>query len=603
MSRSEPTYIGRVVSVTGALVRVIMRSDMPSTLLALEGESYRIGQLGGFFRIPLGYTDLYSVCTQVGADAAPPHAQAVSVTVESDVDDTRGSRWMTLVLFGEAIGRSFQRGVGQYPTAGDEVHFLTRADLAVIHGSATLDENTVSIGTIASAAEIPARLNVAALVSRHGAIVGSTGAGKSNLVTVLVRTLASAYSSTRIVLIDVHGEYASALRDVASVFCIRADNARNERELAVPYWALPFAELLQIVAGDFQPQVEAAIRDRVLEMKRAAASGLAVPIGPEFVTADSPIPFSLRKLWFDLVDIEARTYSKSNVADQDAMSLKTRVAEGDAAELVPPRYPPATSTNTEPFPNRGRSNISRQLELLHSRLRDDRYDFLLDPAGGLMPDVEGKIETDLDSLVASWVGHDKPVTVIDVSRVPSEVLPTVVGTLMRMIYDSLFWAGDLPNGGRAQPLLVVLEEAHRVLSAGDDNPASRVFRMIAKEGRKNGVGLVVVTQRPTELDPGVLSQVGTMVALRTTNGADRAHVASYFPDDLGSLGDLLPALRTGEALFIGEAVPLPSRVRVRHAGQSSSGGDPSLPEAWLQARPDATEYSKALDRWRRSSRT
>ena len=137
MPLTDPTYIGQVASVTGSVVRVRLREDMPSTLVLIGGESYRVGQIGGFFRVPLGYANLYAVCTQIGADAAPPAGigEIVASPLEAE-DPTRlsGFRWMTIVLFGEGMGGEFERGVGQYPTVGDEVHLVTNEDLKVIYG-------------------------------------------------------------------------------------------------------------------------------------------------------------------------------------------------------------------------------------------------------------------------------------------------------------------------------------------------------------------------------------------------------------------------------------------------------------------------------------
>jgi hypothetical protein len=136
MSTNDPTYVGQVASVTGGVIRVRMRTDMPSTLIMVDGESYRVGQVGAFFRLPLGYSQLYAICTQVGADAAPPamlHASGSGLAID-DVSSA-GYRWMTIVLFGESLGNKFERGVGQYPTIDDEVHIVTTQDLNIIYSS------------------------------------------------------------------------------------------------------------------------------------------------------------------------------------------------------------------------------------------------------------------------------------------------------------------------------------------------------------------------------------------------------------------------------------------------------------------------------------
>jgi uncharacterized protein len=604
MPLADPTYIGQVASVTGAVIRVRLREDMPSTLVMIGGESYRVGQIGGFFRVPLGYTNLYAVCTQIGADAAPPGSAEGSfgAALEDDMQlHLSGYRWMTIVLFGEALGGEFERGIGQYPTVGDEVHLVTNDDLKVIYGWAKGKKGTISVGRIAAASGISADISVAGLVSRHSAIVGSTGAGKSNLVTVLLETVSDgSLPNARAIVIDPHGEYASALGDRARVFRIRPNEAAGERHLWVPFWALPFIELQQLTLGGLQPNHEAAIRDEVLDMKVAAAAHLAVPPPPETLTADSPVPFSIKKLWYELDKFERVTFPVN--APQTDANENAPEQTGDANLLRSDRYPAASPYNQAPYKNQKKRNLDRQLDLMRSRLKDARFSFLFSPGGGYEPDLNGEVQNDLNTLVRDWVGHDKPITIFDVSGLPSEVLPTIVGTMLRIVYDMLFWAQDLPIGGRQQPLLVVLDEAHRFVPEGVDTPAHRTLSMIAKEGRKYGTGLMLVTQRPSEIDSAILSQCGSMIALRLTNSADRAKVSAAVPDDLGGLVDQLPSLRTGEGVFLGEVMPIPSRVRVRKAKQKPVGDDPKLPDVWQAPdRPDGNLYTQALANWRAQS--
>ncbi|HTV56919.1 MAG TPA: ATP-binding protein [Terriglobia bacterium] len=604
MPLADPTYIGQVASVTGAIVRVRLREDMPSTLVMVGGESYRVGQIGGFFRIPLGYTNLYAVCTQIGADAAPPGSAEAGFGAALEADKQlhlSGYRWMTIVLFGEALGGEFERGVGQYPTVGDEVHLVTNDDLKVIYGWAKGKKGTISVGRIAAASGISADISVAGLVSRHSAIVGSTGAGKSNLVTVLLETVSDgSLPNARAIVIDPHGEYATALGDRARVFRIRPNEAAGERPLWVPFWALPFIELQQLTLGGLQPNHEASIRDEVMDMKVSAAAHLAVPPPPETLTADTPVPFSIKKLWYELDKFERVTFPVN--APQTDANANAPEQVGDATLLRSDRYPAASPYNQAPYKNQRKRNLERQLDLMRSRLKDARFSFLFSPGGGYEPDLNGEIKNDLDTLVRDWVGHDKPITIFDVSGLPSEVLPTIVGTMLRIVYDMLFWAQDLPIGGRLQPLLVVLDEAHRFVPAGVDTPAHRTLSMIAKEGRKYGTGLMLVTQRPSEIDSAILSQCGSMIALRLTNSADRSKVSAAVPDDLGGLVDQLPSLRTGEGVFLGEVMPIPSRVRVRKAKQKPVGDDPKLPDVWqVPDRPDGNLYTQALANWRAQS--
>lgn len=599
-----PTFVGHVASVSSGVVRVRLRDDVQSTLVMIQGESYRVGQIGGLVCIPLGYLKLYAICTEVGADAAPAVEGVrgpVGPLEEADEAGT-GYRWMTVVLFGESVGGRFERGVGQYPTVGDEVHVVTTQQLELIYGLERESSGSVSVGEIAASAALPGQIDVARLVSRHCSVVGSTGTGKSNLVTVLLEAIAEGvFPRARIVVIDPHGEYDTALGAEGRIFRVRADEEAGERPLRVPFWALPFAELQDLALGGLQPATETAIRDRILELKTEAALHLPTPPRLRTITADSPVPFSIKQLWFELDRFERLTFEELGGKNKEAKEYAP-LDEGDPEALRSAQFPPASPHNNAPYKNPGRRHIERQLDFMVSRLQDSRFSFLFSPGEDLEPDLEGRVKADLDGVVGEWVGHSKPVSVFDVSGLPAEVLPTIVGTMLRIIYDMLFWAQDLPVGGREQPLLVIVDEAHRFVPEGCGSPAHRVLSTISKEGRKYGVGLMLVSQRPSELDSTILSQFGSMIALRLTNSRDRNRVTAALPDDLGRLAELLPALRTGEGLFLGEIVPIPSRVRVRRARNKPDGDDPRLPEAWQRGgRPASVHYTRGLRNWRAQS--
>jgi hypothetical protein len=351
-----------------------------------------------------------------------------------------------------------------------------------------------------------------------------------------------------------------------------------------------------------QPATLEFVRDRVREMKVQASTHLLDPPPSEAITADSPLPFSIRRLWFELENEERVTFRERNKQDEETRYEPDE--PGDMLKLLPPSYPAPTSYNTPPYRNQNARGIGKQLDLLRMRLLDSSYAFMFDPADPLHPDPDGKIEEDLPSILTEWVGGEDPITVLDVSGLPSEVVGPVVGTMLRIVYDALFWGMKLPVGGREQPLLVILDEAHRFLPEGVDTAAHRACSRIAKEGRKYGVGLMIVTQRPSDVDSAVLSQCGTMLALRMTNPQDRHAVAGAIPDDLGGLTALLPSLRTGEVLVLGDALQVPSRVRVRKAREKPIGEDPALPSAWLRTeRPDPRLYEHAIKNWRAQSTT
>ncbi|WP_431477792.1 ATP-binding protein [Massilia eburnea] len=589
MSEHDPTFLGTISAVSGASLTVRLASSLASGLAIIQGHTYRVAHVGSFVRIPLGYQDLYGVVCEVGATAAPPSA---------DVTNVDAGRWMRVELAGEAIGDTFERGLSQHPNISDSVHIVTENDLKRIYGGG---ENQVKIGTLSSAENIDVRLTLDTLVSRHSAILGSTGAGKSTTVASLLRSIVCpsdprniGAAAARVILLDIHGEYTSALGDIAKVFS--ATPQPGEAALYVPYWALEANELLDFLVGGVTENQEIAFTDKIQELKTAIVESKGFAgLDPTSLTVDSPIPFSLKKLWYELIDFEIATFS----GPQRDQRAKER--DGDASTLTAPKYTPHAMGNTGPFLNQAARGIRRQLNTLRSRLLDRRFDFILHP-GPWEPDLDGNPAEDLDTLFQGWLGHEKPLTIIDLSGVPSSVLVRLIGSILRITYEALYWSREKSEGGVERPLLVVMEEAHRYLSADNDGEAGIMARRIVKEGRKYGIGAMVVSQRPAEVDETVLSQCGTIIALRLSNPADRSRVKGSLPDNLAGLMDLLPVLRTGEAIIAGEAARLPVRCRItlpasEHQPRSS---DPKVSQAWATRRV-AEGYDRVMASWRAQS--
>ena len=187
------------------------------------------------------------------------------------------------------------------------------------------------------------------------------------------------------------------------------------------------------------------------------------------------------------------------------------------------------------------------------------------------------------------------------SAIPSNIIQTISGCILKIIYDALYWGQNTPVGGKKQPLLVVLDEAHAYLKAGEESISSRTVQSIAKEGRKYGVGMLLVTQRPSELEETVLSQCGSIIALRMTNGGDKAHVSAAMQDELRGMAEVLSSLRTGEAIVSGESVRIPSRMKFYQAEKTGRSSDPIASKLWKSERPDAAEYAVAIRNWRNQS--
>ena len=254
-----------------------------------------------------------------------------------------------------------------------------------------------------------------------------------------------------------------------------------------------------------------------------------------------------------------------------------------------------------PFLNPRAVGIQRPLNLLRSRLLDRRYSFLLRP-GPWEPDLDGQPTKDLDELLAGWLGGREPITILDLSGIPSSVLERLVGSILKIVYEALFWSREKTEGGSKRPLLIVMEEAHRYLSDGLDGTATEVVQRIVKEGRKYGVGAMVVSQRPSEVNETILSQCGTFFALRLANPSDRARVQGTLPDGLVGLLDVLPILRTGEAIVTGEAAKLPMRCRVTFPAKEHRprSEDPDVSSTWGIARREEG-YERVVASWRAQS--
>lgn len=584
---TTPTLLGHVGAVAGASIRVRQALGTASGISIIGGRSYRAGQVGSFVRVPQGYHSLYGIVAEVGATATP---EALA-----DVRE-RGDRWMTVQLLGEIVEATFERGVSQYPAINDEVHLVTEEDLGRIYGTDGVGQ--VTIGRLSGAESIPVRVDLDRLITRHSAVLGSTGSGKSTTVASLLRSIAGsgdnarAYPSARIVLLDIHGEYAPALAEVSTVF--RVNPLQGERPLFVPYWAIETGDLLSFLLGRLEDKAYTGILDKILLAKTASAEAGHHPgVDLNALMADTPVPFSLKKLWADLIDPEVKTWIDM------ARTQPAIVSVGDPVQLVPPKYRPPGAGSSSPFINNaGVLSIRRQLDQMRSRLLDRRFDFMLHP-GDWEPELDGSTKKDLDDLLADWLGHDKPVTILDLSGVPSTVLLRLIGGILNIIYEALFWGRELPEGGRARPQLVVMEEAHRYLSRDADGPARGMVQRIVKEGRKFGIGAMVVSQRPSEIDETILSQCGTFFALRLSNAADRAKVQAALPDSLTGIVESLPVLRTGEAVVIGEAAKLPVRCRMTlpPEGERPSSADPEVASAWAKAR-GAEDYGRVSAAWR-----
>jgi hypothetical protein len=580
MVDSQPTRIGRVRHVLGTEVTVVLDDDLAGVSPIFRGQLQSIGQIGSLVRIPQGLVDLVAQVSLLGISELTP------VPIPTGVVQT-GERWLQVQLLGE-IGRTmerFTRGVGSFPGIDDAVHFMTQEDL---HSIFPIEgAGFIRVGRLASSDEISICLDVRKLVTRHSAVVGSTGAGKTSMVASLLQKFAQGnWPSANIVIFDPHGEYASAFGATASVRSVLP--RANAASLEVPYWALPAEDILLLFAKTKGgPTTASRFTELVtLARRKFAAESNWLQIEESAVTADTPIPFDLHNIWYQLDGENRETWQ----AKGDPSSVCIDV-EGKAEELRPTSYRPYGAGSAAPFKGQYFGVHGSIPELLRLGLLDTRLNFFKEPMG---------ISDTSDPLVPvmqNWLGGELPISILDFSGVSAQATELAIGVILNLIFEVALRTDANTTGiGRTRPVLIVLEEAHRYLAEGALAIARNTVNRIAREGRKYGIGLMLVTQRPSELPDTALSQVGTLIALRLTNSGDQSRVQAALPDSVSGLAAILPSLRTGEAVITGEGIILPVRVLVDKPNPVPAAEDPSL-ESW-QLETSTPALAPAIAAWR-----
>ncbi|WP_322964920.1 ATP-binding protein [Sphingomonas fuzhouensis] len=434
----------------------------------------------------------------------------------------------------------FRRGVTAYPLPGATIHPITDAELAGIHLNRA--EATITIGTVHPARTVPATLAVDALLGRHFAILGSTGTGKSTATAMILHRICESAPLGHIVMIDPHGEYAQAFGDTGAI--------HDVGNLRMPYWLMNFEEHCEILlsAETAHRRTDVDILAKCLlaaRMRNRAATDL-----PR-VTVDTPIPYLLSDLTAQLTQEMGKLERAGDTAPY--LRIKTKIDEMKG---------------------------------------DPRYAFLF--SGMLVADTM----TDFLGRILRLPGDGRPISIIDVSGVPSDVTSVVVAMLARMIFDHAIWS----HPGERRPVLMVCEEAHRYIpaQAERDSAVGRILSRIAKEGRKYGVSLGLVTQRPSDLAEGVLSQCGTIIAMRLNNERDQALVRSAMPEGGRGLLDTVAALRNREAILCGEGVSFPMRASFDslEADKRPSSNDLSITTLWANPSGGNRVLNETVGRWR-----
>ena len=474
----------------------------------------------------------------------------LSIPIPSEEASASEMRIVEMELVGEAIEKEgmgkpvFQRGVSFCPSLGDGVYTTTQSDLKQVYARPAV--SSVRIGTIYQDQTLPAFISTDDLLGKHFAILGTTGSGKSCAVALILRAILAQHASGHALLLDLHNEYGRAFADCAEIL--------GPGSLELPYWLLNFEEIREIVIGSSKDDREADVvilKEAIIEAKRRYRSDAEKT---DHISADTPVPYRLSDV--------------------------TQRIDGALGKLDKP-------TDSAPY-----LRLKERFGALQS---DKRFSFMFQ---GLT--VRDNMTAILSRLFRVPVAG-KPVTILDLSGVPSEILNVVVSLVCRLTFDFAMWSD------RALPMLLVCEEAHRYVAQDPTlgfEATKRALGRIAKEGRKYGISLCVVSQRPSDLAVGILSQCNTIFAMRMSNQKDQEFVRGTLSESALGLLDSLPTLRTGEAIVVGEGVSVPVRVRfdILPDERKPLSGTASFSAAWQNDDKDETFVAEIVERWRRQRR-
>jgi hypothetical protein len=440
----------------------------------------------------------------------------------------------------------FQRGVAFYPELGGAIEAVNDSDLTCIYARPA--ESNVRVGSVHHHPHLPAFVATDALLGKHFAILGTTGTGKSCAATLIMHAVLDAHPNGHVVLLDPHNEYYQAFGDMAEVI--------TPANLHLPYWLMNFEESLAVFADGEGPErrTEAAIlKDAIVEARKKFAGTEA---DTTQLTVDSPVPYRLSEL--------------------------QRIIQAAMGRLDKPE-------STVPY--------LRLLSRIEALSADKRFSFMF--SGVVVRDSMA----DVLSRILRVPVEGRPITIIDLSGVPSEMVDVVVSVMCRTIFDFAVWSAE----SKAVPVLLVCEEAHRYVPSDERlgfGPTRRALSRIAKEGRKYGVSLCLVSQRPSELSTSILSQCNTIFALRMTNEHDQHFVRKTLPEGARALLEALPTLDTQEAIAAGTGVTLPMRIRFDDlaADYRPKSGTAEFSTAWQADRLGKPFIRETIDRWRRQQR-
>ncbi len=553
MPEQSSILIGHVIDIQGNILTASLIEDEQGSVLkvTIGDEDILVGQIGAYVSVIQGSIKILALITRMTEqEKLSPLTQGG--TSADSIRLSYAQRIINLTPIGSVKEDGiFERGVSTYPTTGAEVHAIGSSDINAMFSK--FQSKQYDVGNLSSHPTLKVCLDPTSLFGRHFAILGQTGAGKSWTVANLVQRAVAVMPKAHIIILDLHGEYSwTDDYDVRhSAFDDSIFRYVDARELEIPYWLMMFSELCDLLIEHNEREATnqtAFFRDCLLAGRQTENETAQPPLGLERVTVDTPIYFSL-----DDILSKVRTKNIERVGNRQG-----------------PMF----------------GNFDRFLMRLESKLNDTRYDFLLKPK------IRNNSNT-LAPMLRDFVGlgdptkpeTKRPVIVIDLSSVPFDVRPTVAAQIGRLAFEFNYWNPKY----RDFPILLICEEAHAYIPRESQSQfagSRKSMERIAKEGRKYGVGLGVVSQRPHEVSETVLAQCGTFLCLRITNPSDQNYVRSLVPEAERDLVDILAGLGRGQAMVLGEAVPLPTRLQFYKPNPPPNSEDIDFYTKWKEGPDD-----------------
>lgn len=574
----ENLAIGRIIEVDGPHIVAELDAKISELTRVYNGVLYPIGQFGSIVKIHFGRRLIYGYVSRLRMKADFNRERGLLA------DENSSARIIEADLFGEGewkhIGGQwqleFERGVSTFPLPQQGLYLTPRNELADVFGRG--GELSLELGEHVGSGGTPCYLDLDELLGKHTAILGSTGAGKSSTVAAVVHSLLEHGANCsfplwkpRIIILDPHNEYGSAFPGHTRL-------STDEGTLLLPYWMLDLEETISLVIGktEFAATSQTnVLKNALLAARRTGAK--AIGLDQNDITVDSPVPYQLG----DPTGLDNLGYRNGSL---------------DTAGLV------GEINDQRPRDSRDKSKheeFNKLIRKLESLIRDSRLKFMMKPWNGT------KETGQLSNVLHQFLGVGDPVCIFDLSGVPNEVAGAASSVVARTLFATKLWQS---NDERSKsPVLLICEEAHRyVPDRGDAQYAAArlAIQRLAKEGRKYGIALMLVSQRPSEIDATVLSQCNSWIVLRITNDSDREHVRAILPDSLVGLTKVLSGLRQREAIVVGQATTLPSRILIRQLDlvQLPRSNDISFSAGWRSTHMDAAALAAVAQRWQLQER-